>query len=114
MRRTVMGLSQERLGEAIGLTFQQVQKYERGTNRIGASRLYELSLVLNVPVGFFYEDYGARQEGGMSEAPAGYAAATLQRDALELMGVFQRIIDPDMRRRVLDLAKAIANAYFPA
>jgi hypothetical protein len=50
----------------------------------------------------------------MSEAPAGYAAATLQRDALELMNVFQRIIDPDMRRRVLDLAKSIANAYFPA
>jgi len=114
MRRTVLGLSQERLGEAIGLTFQQVQKYERGTNRIGASRLYELSLVLNVPVGFFYEEYGARQDGGMSEAPAGYAAATLQRDALELMGVFQRITDPDMRRRVLDLAKSIANAYFPA
>src|SRR5579863_5515162 len=77
-RRTVLGLSQERLGEAIGLTFQQVQKYERGTNRIGASRLYDLSLVLNVPVGFFYEEYDARQEGGMSEAPAGYAAATLQ------------------------------------
>jgi transcriptional regulator with XRE-family HTH domain len=114
MRRTVLGMSQERLGDAIGLTFQQVQKYERGTNRIGASRLYELSVVLSVPVGFFYEDYAVHRPTGMSEAPAsGYAAATLQRDALELMGVFQRIADPEMRRRVLDLAKAIAGAYFP-
>jgi transcriptional regulator with XRE-family HTH domain len=113
LRRTVLGMSQERLGEAIGLTFQQVQKYERGTNRIGASRLYDLSVVLNVSVEFFYEDYGAKS-GGLSEAPAsGYAAATLQRDALELMGAFQRIVDPEMRRQVLDLAKAIANAYFP-
>jgi transcriptional regulator with XRE-family HTH domain len=113
LRRTVLGMSQERLGEAIGLTFQQVQKYERGTNRIGASRLYDLSVVLNVSVEFFYEDYAANA-GGMSEAPAsGYAAATLQRDALELMSAFQRIADPEMRRQVLDLAKAIANAYFP-
>jgi transcriptional regulator with XRE-family HTH domain len=112
MRRTVLGMSQERLGDAIGLTFQQVQKYERGTNRIGASRLYELSVVLDVPVGFFYEEFGERR--GMGEAPAtGYAAATLQRDALELMNVFQRIDDPEMRRKVLDLAKAIATAYFP-
>ena len=56
LRRTLLGMSQEKLGEAIGLTFQQVQKYERGTNRIGASRLYELSRVLDVPVGFFFEE----------------------------------------------------------
>jgi transcriptional regulator with XRE-family HTH domain len=110
MRRTVLGLSQERLGEAIGLTFQQVQKYERGTNRISASRLFEMSVVLNVSVGFFYEGYIVPLT--RAEAPAGYAAAILQRDALELMGVFQRIADPEMRRRVLVLAKGVANVYF--
>src|SRR5581483_4327424 len=56
LRRTALGMSQEKLGDAIGLTFQQVQKYERGTNRIGASRLYELSRVLEVPVSFFFEE----------------------------------------------------------
>src|ERR1700760_4526999 len=56
LRRTLLGISQEKLGEAIGLTFQQVQKYERGANRIGASRLWDLSLVLNCPVAYFYED----------------------------------------------------------
>jgi transcriptional regulator with XRE-family HTH domain len=111
LRRTVLGLSQEKLGAAIGLTFQQVQKYERGTNRIGASRLFELSHVLDVPVGFFFEDFVSSR--GLSEPPAtGYEAATLQRDALELMGIFQRILDPEMRRQVLELARAIANAYF--
>jgi transcriptional regulator with XRE-family HTH domain len=111
LRRTVLGLTQEKLGAALGLTFQQVQKYERGTNRIGASRLLKLSQVLDVPVGFFYEDYDSRR--GMSEPPAtGYEAATMQRDALELMGIFQRILDPEMRRQLLDLAKAIVNTYF--
>jgi transcriptional regulator with XRE-family HTH domain len=113
LRRTVLGLSQEKLGAAIGLTFQQVQKYERGTNRIGASRLYDLSQVLDVPVAFFFEDYVTSP--GLGEPPAtGYEAATMQRDALELMGSFQRILDPEMRRQVLDLTKAIANAYFSA
>src|SRR3982074_632911 len=56
LRRTLLGMSQEKLGEAIGLTFQQVQKYERGAHRTGASRLHELSRVLDVPVGFFFDD----------------------------------------------------------
>jgi transcriptional regulator with XRE-family HTH domain len=113
MRRTVLGLSQGKLGEAIGLTFQQIQKYERGTNRISASRLHALSVVLNVPVEFFYEGYVVPLDDAARETPdAGCAAEVLQRDALELMGVFQRIADPETRRRVLGLAKAVANAYF--
>src|SRR5256885_4646469 len=58
LRRTLLGMSQEKLGDAIGLTFQQVQKYERGANRIGASRLYDLSRVLDVPVSYFFEEFG--------------------------------------------------------
>jgi len=112
-RRTVLGMSQERLGEALGLTFQQVQKYERGTNRISASRLYELSLVLDVPVGFFYEDYAPLADAGRAAPAAGYAAAALQREALELMSVLQRIADPESRRKLLNLAATIADAYFP-
>ena len=108
-------MSQEKLGAALGLTFQQVQKYERGTNRIGASRLYELSRVLDVPVGFFFEEYAGRRDGGLSEAPPPrYEAASMQRDSLELIGIYQRIVDPEMRRQFLDLAKAIANTYFAA
>src|ERR671927_173554 len=73
LRRNMLGLSQEKLGEAIGLTFQQVQKYERGANRIGASRLYELSRVLDVPVSFFFDDTDpvrALAMGGFAEPPA--------------------------------------------
>src|SRR5215208_5533266 len=62
LRRTLLGMSQEKLGEAIGLTFQQVQKYERGANRIGASRLFDLSRVLDVPVSFFFDDMPADQD----------------------------------------------------
>src|ERR1051325_4708248 len=72
LRRNMLGLSQEKLGEAIGLTFQQVQKYERGANRIGASRLYELSRILDVPVSFFFDDTDpvrAPATGGFAEPP---------------------------------------------
>src|ERR1700681_831166 len=73
LRRTLLGMSQEKLGDAIGLTFQQVQKYERGANRIGASRLFDLSRVLDVPVSFFFEDMvpvaPAEARGGPAEAP---------------------------------------------
>src|SRR5919112_1074553 len=66
LRRTLMGMSQERLGEALGLTFQQVQKYERGVNRIGASRLFDLARVLDVPIGFFFDDMPDAMGGGIS------------------------------------------------
>ena len=120
LRRTTLGLSQEKLGDAIGLTFQQVQKYERGTNRIGASRLFELSKVLDVPVGFFFEeiDPGASAtRGGWHERAAGSDLCRgRQRIAscCELVRIFQRISDPTLRRRLFDLVKAITGAYFSA
>jgi transcriptional regulator with XRE-family HTH domain len=119
LRRTLLGMSQERLGEAIGLTFQQVQKYERGANRVGASRLYDLSRVLDVPVSFFFDDLGPVDgnagngaASGFDEAPAsGYEADPMvRRETLELVRAYYRIPDQQIRRRLFDLTKAIANA----
>ncbi len=120
LRRTLMGLSQEKLGEAIGLTFQQVQKYERGANRIGASRLFDLSRVLDVPVSFFYDDMAEgtkdnspvavrRGSAGLAEEPAVFERDPLtRRETLELVRAYYSIVDPQVRRRVYELAKALA------
>jgi transcriptional regulator with XRE-family HTH domain len=118
LRRTLLGMSQERLGDAIGLTFQQVQKYERGANRIGASRLYDLSRVLDVPVSFFFDDLspGATRavapdaEPPESGTARGEADPLMRRETLELVRAYYRIPDPQIRRRLFDLTKAIANA----
>lgn len=72
LRRTLLGLSQERLGEAVGLTFQQIQKYERGANRIGASRLFEFSRILDVPVSFFFDDMSEKFRGMEPVAAGGW------------------------------------------
>jgi transcriptional regulator with XRE-family HTH domain len=116
LRRNMLGLSQEKLGDAIGLTFQQVQKYERGANRIGASRLHELSRVLDVPVSFFYDDVDpVRAEAippGFEESPQ----ETFESDPLrkrethDLVDAYYRIEDLAVRRRLYDLAKALAAA----
>jgi len=118
LRRTLLGMSQERLGDALGLTFQQVQKYERGTNRVGASRLWDLSRVLDVPVSFFYEDMSdgvadksPRLIAGLDEEPEAIEADPLtKRETLELVRAYYRIADPMVRKRVFDLAKALASA----
>jgi transcriptional regulator with XRE-family HTH domain len=118
LRRTLLGMSQEKLGDALGLTFQQVQKYERGANRIGASRLFDLSRVLDVPVSFFFDDIkaetieAARGEPGVSEsANGGYEPdPMMRRETLELVRAYYRIPDTQIRRRLFDLTKAIANA----
>ena len=120
LRRTLLGMSQEKLGEAIGLTFQQVQKYERGANRVGASRLYDLSRVLDVPVSYFFEEMAAdvtsaaeARLGGIAEAAPGptyEADPMMRRETLELVRAYYRIGDPQIRRRLFDLTKAIANA----
>ena len=114
LRRMLLGMSQEKLGEAIGLTFQQVQKYERGANRVGASRLYELSRVLDVAVGFFFEEFDANLldgNPGLAEAPMPpFEHPSFERETLELVRIYQRIGDPAVRRRLFDLARAIANA----
>ena len=115
LRRTLLGMSQEKLGDAIGLTFQQVQKYERGANRVGASRLYDLSRVLDVPVAFFFEELGdASPPSGASEAVAEpyQSNPMMKRETLELVRAYLRISDPQIKRRLFELAKALAT--FPA
>lgn len=115
LRRTLMGMSQEKLGEALGLTFQQVQKYERGANRVGASRLFDLSRVLDVPVSFFFDDMSEEVEAlsprlisGLAEEPASFETDPMtKRETLELVRAYYRITDPHVRKRVLDLAKAL-------
>jgi transcriptional regulator with XRE-family HTH domain len=114
LRRNMLGLSQEKLGEAIGLTFQQVQKYERGANRIGASRLHELSEVLGVPVSFFYDDqdpvHAPPVPSGFEEAPQeGFESDPLRkRETVELVDAYYGIANVAVRRRLFDLAKALA------
>jgi transcriptional regulator with XRE-family HTH domain len=116
LRRTLLGMSQERLGEAIGLTFQQVQKYERGANRIGASRLYDLSRVLDVPVSFFFDDIDpavaapASETASVPDEARGEPDPMMRRETLELVRAYYRIPDSQIRRRLFDLTKAIANA----
>ena len=115
LRRNMLGLSQEKLGEAISLTFQQVQKYERGANRIGASRLHELSRVLDVPVSFFFDDVDPVRApaipGGFSEPPAeAFESDPLRRrETVELVDAYYAIGDLAVRRRLLELARALAT-----
>ncbi|MDA8231609.1 MAG: helix-turn-helix transcriptional regulator [Magnetospirillum sp.] len=115
LRRTLLGMSQEKLGEALGLTFQQVQKYERGANRIGASRLFDMSRVLDVPVSYFYEDMTEEVEAASprnmvraTEDPPQFGENLMaQRETLELVRAYYRITDPQVRRHVHDLARAL-------
>jgi transcriptional regulator with XRE-family HTH domain len=112
MRRMLIGMSQEKLGEALGITFQQIQKYEKGTNRIGASRLHQIGRVLGVPIEFFYE--GAPElgrAGGFSEdSSSSYIADFLgTAEGIELVRAFQRIRDPKVRRRIIELAKVLGQ-----
>jgi transcriptional regulator with XRE-family HTH domain len=113
MRRMMLGMSQEKLGDALGLTFQQVQKYEKGTNRIGASRLQQIGHFLQVPVAFFFEGAPevAGTVGGMSEAPSpAYVADFLATsDGLALIKAFMRIKDAKLRRRIVDLVSQMAG-----
>ena len=115
LRRTLLGMSQEKLGDAIGLTFQQVQKYERGTNRIGSSRLYQLSQVLDIPVSYFFDDLPPDISGsrapGLTEAaaPSFDGDPMVKRETLELVRAYYRIQDPGVRKRVFELVKAIGN-----
>ena len=112
MRRMMLGMSQEKLGDALGLTFQQVQKYEKGTNRIGASRLQQISLILQVPVSFFFEGAPAPPDrpDGFGEAPSpSYVTEFLAtNDGLTLVKAFTRIGNAKLRRRVVDLVEEMA------
>jgi transcriptional regulator with XRE-family HTH domain len=114
MRRMMLGMSQEKLGDALALTFQQVQKYEKGTNRIGASRLQQISNILQVPVAFFFEGAPNLSEG---TAPTGEGAPSptyvsdflATSDGLSLTKAFMRIPDAKLRRRIVDLVQQIAG-----
>lgn len=117
-RRMLLGMSQEKLGERLGLTFQQVQKYEKGVNRIGASRLFDLSQVLQVPIQFFYEEApgtleqaGTGHAGGFAERSGeSYIVEFLNtRDGLELNKAFVRIHDIKVRRSIVDLVRSLAG-----
>ena len=122
LRRMLLGISQEKLGERLGLTFQQIQKYEKGVNRIGASRLFDLAKVLSVPVQFFYDNLpgaaghpdgtsaGASAAPGFAEAPAdAFIAGFLStREGVELNKAYARITDVRTRRAILDLVRALA------
>jgi transcriptional regulator with XRE-family HTH domain len=124
LRRILMGMSQEALGLAVGVTFQQVQKYERGINRIGCSRLYQFSQRLGTPISFFFDGFD-NDNGSDIEYPKAPASQLLRvaesampafeyeqmssRETLEMMRAFNRISDPQVRKRVFDLVRALAD-----
>jgi transcriptional regulator with XRE-family HTH domain len=115
MRRMMLGMSQEKLGDALALTFQQVQKYEKGTNRIGASRLQQISLILQVPVAFFFEGAPHLSEEAALTSVEGAPSPTYvsdflaTSDGLSLTKAFMRIPDAKLRRRIVDLVQQIAG-----
>jgi transcriptional regulator with XRE-family HTH domain len=129
LRRSLAGMSQERLAELLGITYQQVQKYERGANRIGSSRLHDIARFLDVPVAWFFEGMAEPRPAGLAEdgaagfvfdapevaeapaaAPTADEAASFGRETLEMVRAFNRIGDPLVRRRLFELAKALAAA----
>lgn len=112
MRRMLVGMSQEKLGESLGLTFQQVQKYEKGTNRIGASRLYKISQILSVPVNFFFENIPNEEEAiGFSENNSENFAYDFMNSAegFQLGQAFSSIKDVRIRRRIIDLVRSLSD-----
>ncbi len=112
LRRTILGLSQEAIGNAIGVTFQQVQKYERGVNRMGSSRLFDFSKLLSVPVSYFFDEMEKTSVGatGVAEdAPAFEHDRMSSRETLEMMRAYYRIEDAHVRKRVFELIKTLAE-----
>jgi transcriptional regulator with XRE-family HTH domain len=120
LRRMLIGMSQEKLGELLGLTFQQVQKYEKGANRIGASRLFDISSILGVPVSYFFDDLPST-DAAMIRKTNGAAAATdvdagpymmefvSSAEGFQLVRAFTKITDPRVRKRMLELVKSLTG-----
>lgn len=115
-RRVLVGLSQEKLARMVGITFQQVQKYERGANRIVASRLFELAKVLDVPVSYFFDDLSAKAANDAHKADTAPLSADLashdvmaERETLELVRAYYSIDDERVRRRAFDLLRSLAK-----
>ena len=112
LRRMMIGMSQEKLGEMLGLTFQQVQKYEKGVNRIGAGRLFEIARILGVPIQYFYESVTEQLAStpGFAERDSQPVLELVSSgDGLQLSLAYMRIKDPKVRKRVLDLVKSLAE-----
>jgi transcriptional regulator with XRE-family HTH domain len=118
LRRTMLGFSQERLGNEVGLTFQQIQKYERGANRIGASRLYELSQVLDVSISYFFEDMAGEiktRKGWMAKGLSDKGQESLEtdpmvrRETLELVRAYYRISNAQVRKKLFELTKSLSK-----
>lgn len=111
LRRNMLGFSQEKLGESLGITFQQIQKYEKGTNRVGASRLQAISSILNVPVSFFFEDApgSETQAAGFAEDnDSTYIVDFMNsNEGVQLSRAFTKITDPKIRRKIIDLVKTL-------
>jgi transcriptional regulator with XRE-family HTH domain len=115
LRRNMLGMSQEKLGDSLGITFQQIQKYEKGTNRVGASRLQAISNVMSVPVSFFFEDApgadGTPHKGFAEDSSATYVVDFLNSaEGLQLNRAFMKITDPKVRRKIVDLVKSLSDA----
>ena len=108
----LIGMSQERLGELLGLTFQQIQKYEKGVNRIGAGRLFDIARILGVPIDYFYETTTGREPAARESSDDG-ASPVMEfissGEGLQLSLAFMRIKDPKVRKRVLDLMRSLAE-----
>jgi transcriptional regulator with XRE-family HTH domain len=123
-RRTLLGMTQTKLGDAVGLTFQQIQKYERGSNRIGSSRLYEFAKVLHVPVSHFFEEMpanalagrpmsGRGRKGGFGEAGTPFEQEKdplIKRETLELVRAYYKIREARVRKRIFEMVKAVGVA----
>ena len=118
LRRMLIGMSQEKLGEMLGLTFQQVQKYEKGVNRIGAGRLFQVAHILGVPIDYFYEGVNGMGEGAPGFAEPGGSSPPVMEflssgEGLQLSLAFMKIKDPKVRKRVLDLVKSLSDGEEP-
>ena len=119
LRRTLLGMSQEQLGNALNITFQQVQKYERGANRVSASRLWDISQIIDVPISYFFEDMSDITLKASPRKVSSNAAADVvvddakdpmaRRETLELVRSYYSIEQSHVRRRISDMVKAIAN-----
>ena len=117
LRRTLLGMSQEKLGKSVGLTFQQIQKYERGHNRIGSSRLYQFCKVLGVPVSFLFDempcDMGFQTSSASQVEQATYDEDMSRRETLELVRAYYRIDNRNTRKRIYELVKAVGAGKTP-
>ncbi len=114
MRRNMLGMSQEKLGESLGITFQQIQKYEKGTNRVGASRLQAIASIMEVPPAFFFENAPTDEHtptGGLSEDSSMTSVMEFcsSAEGIQLNRAFVKISDPKVRRRILELVKSLSD-----